>query len=69
MLNLHLMQQNIPILGKLNLTGTPHEHFERPAWSEVGFEDGLEAGGCGDVYAEGCVFGDYFGGGGELLES
>jgi hypothetical protein len=50
MLNLHLMQQHIPILRQLDLAGAPHEHFESAAGSEVGFENVLKAGRGGDVH-------------------
>ena len=63
MLNLHLMQKNIPILGQFNLPRTPHEHLQRPPWTEVGFEHGLETGGGGDVDGGGGAVGHYFGGG------
>jgi len=42
MLNLHLVEENCTILGKLDLTSSTDEHLNGTLWSKVGFEDFLE---------------------------
>ena len=42
MLNLHLVEENGTILGKLDLSSTTDEHLNGTLWSEVGFKDFLE---------------------------
>jgi len=41
-LNLHLVEENCTILGKLDLTSSTDEHLNGTLWSKVGFEDFLE---------------------------
>ena len=43
MLNLHLVEENGTILGKLDLTSSTDEHFQSTARSEVRLEDVLES--------------------------
>ena len=49
MLNLHLVQQNIAILGDLDVTSTGHQHLHCSTRSQIGFEDILDSLGGGDV--------------------
>ena len=53
MLDLHLVQQNVAILGDLDVAGAGNEHLHGPLGSEVGLEDVLDALGSGDVDAQG----------------
>ena len=69
MLYLHLVQQDVPVLGQLDLSGTAHEHLERPARTEVRLQDVLQAGRRGDVHGECGLLRDDLGVGGELLEA
>lgn len=49
MLNLHLMEEDVAILGQLDLAGTADEHFQSASRSEVGLEDVLQTAGGGHV--------------------
>mmetsp|Transcript_4838 Transcript_4838/g.12157 ORF Transcript_4838/g.12157 Transcript_4838/m.12157 type:complete len:574 (-) Transcript_4838:48-1769(-) len=69
MLDLHLVKQNVAVLRQFDLAGPSHEHLERAAGAEVGFEHVLKAGCRRDVYGEGGALGDYLGVRGELLET
>jgi len=63
------MEQNIPILGQLNLSRSPHQHLESAARPEVGLEDGLEAHCGGDVHGASGGLGDDLGVGVEVFET
>ena len=69
MLYLHLVQQDVPVLGQLDLSGAADEHLERPARTEVRLQDVLQAGRRGDVHGECGLLRDDLGVGGELLEA
>ena len=42
MLDLHLVQEDVAVLGKLDLAGTPNEHFERATRTEIGLQNALQ---------------------------
>lgn len=52
MLDLHLVEENLTILGKLNLTGSTDEHLDSSLRSEVGLKDLLKTLGGLDVDLE-----------------
>ena len=68
-LDLHLVQEDVAVLGQLDLAGAADQHLEGAAGAEVGLEDVLEAAGGGHVDRPGLVLADDLGVGGELLQS
>lgn len=68
-LDLHLVQEDVAVLGQLDLSCAADQHLERAAGAEVGLEDVLEAAGGGHVDRPGLVLADDLGVGGELLQS
>ena len=49
-LNLHLVQQRVAVLGQLDVAGAGHEHLERALGSEVGLQHVLKAASRLDVH-------------------
>ena len=38
MLNLHFMEENIAVLGDLDVPGSPHQHLHGALWPKVGLQ-------------------------------
>ena len=68
-LDLHLVEEDVAVLGQLDLAGAADEHLEGAAGAEVGLEDVLQAAGGGHVDRPGLVLADDLGVGGELLQA
>lgn len=68
-LDLHLVEEDVAVLGQLDLAGAADEHLEGAAGAEVGLEDVLQAAGGGQVDRPGLVLADDLGVGGELLQA
>ena len=49
MLNLHFMEQDIAILGDLDVSRTRHQHFHSSPRSKIGFEHLLNAFSCRNI--------------------
>ena len=69
MLDLHLVEEDVAVLGQLDLAGAADQHLEGAAGAEVGLEDVLEAAGGGHIDRPGLVLADDLSVGGELLQS
>ena len=52
-LDLHLVEQHVAVLGDLDIAGSGHEHLHGALWPEVGLEHVLNALRRGDVDREG----------------
>ena len=38
MLNLHFMEENVAVLGDLDVASSPHQHLHRPLRAKVGLQ-------------------------------
>ena len=52
MLDVHFVEEDCAIFGKLNLTCTTHEHFNGSLWAKIGLEDFLQSFSCIDIDGE-----------------
>ena len=67
-LNLHFVQEDLPVLREFDLSGATNQHLHGAPWAKVGLEDVLKAAGRRDAHRQCMLLAQHIGLGVEMFQ-